>query len=104
MTGMILHASLAVLAATTDVQLDAVRYLTVLVPYKASAEGQRPSIHAAGCDGGLGVMIEDPQGTHYVAFRTGDAGEVAIPGLTSSAAGVLAVHVNPEGKIDRQFN
>ena len=92
------------LVASPPEKLDALRYLTVLVPYKAGAEGQRPSIHAAECDGGLGVKIEDPQGAHYVAFRTGDAGEVAIPGVTSSAAAVLAVHVNPEGKIDRQFD
>ena len=76
----------------------------MLVPYKAGAEDQRPSVHAAECDGGLGVKIGDAHGAHYIAFRTGDAGEVAVPGVASSAADVLAVHVNPEGKIDRQLD
>jgi len=92
------------LVASPPEKLGALRYLTVLVPYKAGAQDQRPSMHAARCDGGLGVKLADAQGAHYVAFRTGDSAEVAIPGVTTSTADVLAVHVNAEGKIDRQLD
>jgi len=82
---------------------DAARYLVVLAPYKAGAEDQCPQLRALECDGGLGVTIEDGQGAHHVAFCAEGASEVAIPGVASSGAEVLAVHVNPEGRVDKRL-
>ena len=83
---------------------EAVRYLSVLIPYKDGNGGDLPRVTATPGDGVLGVKIEDAEGVCYVTFKTDTARETVTAGPATSDADVFAVRLDADGTVGKTFS
>ncbi|GMW00938.1 MAG: heparinase [Candidatus Hydrogenedentota bacterium] len=73
--------------------------VTVLIPYREGGENSLPVVQPIQSETGRGVALQDPGGTHVVAFRTAPGGNPWGVGTWESDADAFALFVSSDNRI-----